>query len=108
VGRDGVHQEPRAADCGRGEPAVVGGSAVEAREQNLLSEEHFTVDGTLIQAWARPAASPASPVRPLLALVPGTRRVLLRDRVESKTDPDARLFKKATADKSVPSYQATR
>ncbi len=25
---------------------------VEAREHDLLSEEHFTVDGTLIQAWA--------------------------------------------------------
>lgn len=25
---------------------------VEAREEQLLSEEHFTVDGTLIQAWA--------------------------------------------------------
>jgi transposase len=25
---------------------------VEAREHKLLSEEHFTVDGTLIQAWA--------------------------------------------------------
>src|SRR5450755_89531 len=24
----------------------------QAREQDLLSEEHFTVDGTLIQAWA--------------------------------------------------------
>ena len=23
-----------------------------AREKNLLSEEHFSVDGTLIQAWA--------------------------------------------------------
>jgi hypothetical protein len=31
--------------------------------------------------------------------------VLLRDKVESKTDPEARLYKKATADKSVPSYQ---
>jgi hypothetical protein len=30
--------------------------------------------------------------------------VLLRDKVESKTDGDARLYKKATADKSVPSY----
>jgi hypothetical protein len=30
---------------------------------------------------------------------------LLRDKVESTTDPDARLYKKATADKSVPSYQ---
>jgi hypothetical protein len=25
---------------------------IEAREHELLSEEHFTVDGTLIQAWA--------------------------------------------------------
>ncbi len=24
----------------------------EAREQKLLSDEHFTVDGTLIEAWA--------------------------------------------------------
>ena len=31
--------------------------------------------------------------------------MLLRDQGESKTDPDARLYKKATADKSVPSYQ---
>ena len=30
--------------------------------------------------------------------------MLLRDQVESKTDPEARLYKKATADKSVPSY----
>jgi len=31
--------------------------------------------------------------------------VLLRDKVESSTDPDARLYKKATADKAVPCYQ---
>lgn len=29
----------------------------------------------------------------------------MRDKVESKTDPEARLYKKSTADKSVPSYQ---
>ena len=29
----------------------------------------------------------------------------MRDKVESTTDPDARLYKKATADKGVPSYQ---
>jgi hypothetical protein len=51
---------------------------VQARENNLLSEEHFAPYGG---------------------------EVLLRDKVESKTDPEARLFKKATADKSVPSYQ---
>jgi hypothetical protein len=31
--------------------------------------------------------------------------VLLRDKVEPTTDPDARLYKKASADKAVPSYQ---
>jgi hypothetical protein len=31
--------------------------------------------------------------------------VLLRDKVESTTDPDARLYKKASADKAVPGYQ---
>ena len=31
--------------------------------------------------------------------------LLLRDKGESATDPDARLYKKATADKSVPAYQ---
>ena len=25
-----------------------------ARERNLLSDEHFTVDGTLLEAWANP------------------------------------------------------
>ena len=29
----------------------------------------------------------------------------MRDKVESTTDPDARLYKKATADKAVPGYQ---
>src|SRR5664279_2151791 len=39
---------------------------VEAREHNLLSEEHFTVDGTLIQAWAaaRSFKEKADPPKP--------------------------------------------
>ena len=79
---------------------------VEAREGQLLSEEHFTVDGTLIQAWAaaRSFTDKADPPAP--GTGSGHRgEVLLRDKVESKTDPDARLYKKATADKAVPSYQ---
>ncbi|MHB8390911.1 MAG: transposase [Acidobacteriaceae bacterium] len=32
-------------------------------------------------------------------------KVILRDKVESTTDPEARLCKKASADKAVPSYQ---
>ena len=79
---------------------------VEARENNLLSEEHFTVDGTLIQAWAaaRSFEEKSDPPQPGEGSGCGGE-VLLRDKVESKTDPEARLFKKATADKSVPSYQ---
>ena len=79
---------------------------VEARENNLLSEEHFTVDGTLIQAWAaaRSFEEKSDPPKPGEGSGSGGE-VLLRDKVESTTDPEARLFKKATADKSVPSYQ---
>jgi transposase len=76
----------------------------QARAHDLLSEEHFTVDGTLIQAWAAARSFKEKSDPP----APGTGHkgeVLLRDRVESKTDPEARLYKKATADKSVPSYQ---
>ena len=79
---------------------------VQARENNLLSEEHFTVDGTLIQAWAaaRSFEEKSDPPKPGAGSGYGGE-VLLRDKVESTTDPEARLFKKATADKSVPSYQ---
>jgi transposase len=77
----------------------------EARAQDLLSEEHFTVDGTLIQAWAsarsfQPKADPPAP-----GAGSGSKgALLLRDKVESATDPEARLYKKSKADKSVPSY----
>ena len=79
---------------------------VEAREHDLLSEEHFTVDGTLMEAWAaarsfKPKSDPPAPGSGSGA----NGEVLLRDKVESTTDPEARLYKKASADKSVPSYQ---
>jgi transposase len=79
---------------------------MEAREKQLLSAEHFTVDGTLIQAWAasRSFTEKSDPPKP--GAGSGYQgEVLLRDKVESKTDPEARLYKKATADKAVPSYQ---
>jgi transposase len=78
----------------------------EAREHNLLSEEHFTVDGTLIQAWAAARSFKDKSDPPAPGSGSGHKgEVLLRDKVESKTDPDARLYKKAKADKAVPSYQ---
>jgi transposase len=78
----------------------------EAREHDLLSEEHFTVDGTLIQAWAGSQSFKGKPDPPKPGSGSGHQgAVLLRDKVKSSTDPDARLYKKACADKSVPSYQ---
>lgn len=79
---------------------------MEARERDLLSEEHFTVDGTLIQAWAaaRSFRDKSDPPAPGNGSGHGGE-VLLRDKVESATDPEARLYKKAAAAKAVPSYQ---
>ena len=79
---------------------------VEARAHDLLSEEHFTVDGTLIQAWAAARSFKEKSDPPAAGKGSGHKgAVLLRDKVESATDPDARLYKKATADKAVPAYQ---
>lgn len=78
----------------------------EARAHHLLSEEHFTVDGTLIQAWAAARSFQEKKDPPAPGAGSGHKgEVLLRDKVESTTDPEARLYKKATADKAVPAYQ---
>ena len=78
----------------------------EAREHDLLSEEHFTVDGTLIQAWASAQSFKDKKDPPAPGAGSGNKGAsLLRDRVESTTDADARLYKKAMPDKAVPSFQ---
>jgi hypothetical protein len=75
----------------------------QAGEQQLLSEEHFTVDGTLIEAWAsRKSFQPKDPP-PTQGTGWGGKK-LLRDTHESKTDPEARLYKKSTAGEARPSY----
>ncbi len=85
---------------------LLGAVVAEAREKDLLSAEHFAVDGTLIQAWAASRSFEEKSNPPARGKGSGhDGEVLLRDRVESKTDPEARLDKKCTADKSVPSYQ---
>lgn len=75
----------------------------QAQAKGLLSAEHFTVDGTLIRAWAsRKSFQPKDP--------PPTKgsgsggACLLRDTHESKTDVEARLYKKADGTPAVPSY----
>ncbi len=78
---------------------------VEAKEHDLLSEEHFTVDGTLMQAWAAARSFKEKSDPPAPGSGSGSKgAVLLRDKVDSTTDPDARLYKKSAADKSVPGY----
>ena len=75
----------------------------QARGHNLLSEEHFTVDGTLLQAWA--SRRSVVPKKDPPQRGTGARgRKLLRDTHESKTDPEARLFRKSGAVSAVPSY----
>jgi transposase len=75
----------------------------QARRQGLLSEEHFTVDGTLIRAWASRRSFQEKKDPPHRGS--GARgRKLLRDTHESSTDPEARLFKRSASGESVPSY----
>jgi transposase len=65
----------------------------QAGAAKLLSEEHFTVDGTLIEAWAnRRSFHPKDPEKIVGTGARGKK--LLRDQVESSTDPEARLYSK--------------
>jgi len=75
----------------------------QAEQQQLLSDEHFTVDGTLIQAWASRRSFAAKAPPPTQGT--GARgRKLLRDTHESQTDPEARLYRKSDSGPVVPSY----
>jgi transposase len=66
----------------------------QGREQGLLSDEHFTVDGTLLEAWASMKSFQKKKDPPERGS--GSEgRVLLRDTHESKTDPDAKLYRKS-------------
>src|SRR5262249_26893818 len=60
----------------------------QAREKDLLSDEHFTVDGTLLEAWASMKSFQKKEEPPERGS--GSEgKVLLRDTHESRTDPDA-------------------
>jgi len=73
----------------------------QARQRNLLSDEHFTVDATLLEAWAGmksfrrkdepPTSPPDDPGNPTIDFH-GERRSNATH--ESKTDPEARLARK--------------
>jgi transposase len=82
-----------------------------ARKRNLLSDEHFSVDGTLIQAWASQKSyrrkddddqPPASGGRNADADFHGEKRSNATH--ESKTDSEARLAKKGPGKEAKLSY----
>jgi transposase len=67
---------------------------LQARERDLLSDEHFTVDGTLLEAWASKKSYQKKASPPDQGS--GSRgEVLRRDTHECKTDPDAHLYRKS-------------
>ena len=82
-----------------------------ARAQRLLSDEHFTVDGTLIEAWASQKSfkkkgsdtgnSPDDPGNPTVDFK-GEKRS--NETHQSTTDSDARLYKKGTGHESKMCY----
>jgi transposase len=66
----------------------------QARDKELLSDEHFTVDGTLLEAWASKKSYVKKENPPTKGS--GSRgELLLRDTHECTTDPDARMFRKS-------------
>jgi transposase len=82
-----------------------------AEWQGLLSDEHFSVDGTLIEAWASMKSfvkkdgttpPPQDGGRNPTVNFKGEPRS--NDTHESSTDPEARLYKKSEGDKSQLAY----
>ena len=83
----------------------------EARRLNLLSDEHFTVDGTLIEAWASTAKSLRRKDGPPDAGGPDDRGMVnIRGERRSNathtsaTDPEAKLMRKGKGKESKLSY----
>jgi IS5 family transposase len=83
----------------------------QAAEAGLLSDEHFTVDGTLLEAWASlksfrrkdagPTPPPDDPSNPTVNFHGESRR---NDTHQSTTDPDARLARKGPGKEAKLSY----
>jgi transposase len=83
----------------------------QARAGALLSDEHFSVDGTLIEAWAsqksfqkkdqNQAPPPEDPGNPTVDFHGENRR---NDTHQSTTDPEARLARKSSGHESQLAY----
>ena len=86
--------------------AFLQGVVRQARRKRLLSDEHFTVDGTLLEAWAsqksfQPKDGPPSSDADF------HREKRSNKTHASRTDPDARLAKKGPGKEAKLSYQAS-
>jgi IS5 family transposase len=83
----------------------------QAREAGLMSDEHFTVDGTVLEAWASlksfqrkeagPTPPPDDPGNPTVNFHGETRT---NDTHQSTTDPDAQLYRKGKGNEAKLSY----
>jgi len=83
----------------------------QARERSLLSDEHFTVDGTLLEAWAsaksyqrKDAKNDVPPDDPGNATVDFRGEKRSNQTHESKTDPDAKMARKGKGKEAKLSY----
>jgi transposase len=91
--------------------AFFDGVLTHARAAGLLSDEHFTVDGTLLEAWASlksfrrkdeaPPPPPDDPGNPTVNFHGEARR---NDTHQSTTDPDAQLARKGQGKEAKLSY----
>jgi transposase len=91
--------------------AFFDGVLAQARAAGLLSDEHFTVDGTLLEAWASlksfrrkdagPTPPPDDPGNPTVNFHGEAR---CNDTHQSTTDPDARLARKGQGKEAKLSY----
>src|SRR4030095_8429707 len=83
----------------------------QARQRGLLSDEHFTVDGTLVEAWASLKSFKPTGTPPVPPDDPGNPTVNFHGERRSNathvstTDPDARLFRKGDAHEAKLYYQ---
>jgi hypothetical protein len=82
-----------------------------ARERSLLSDEHFTVDGTLLEAWASlkssrltDAKNVVPPDDPGNATVDFHGEKRSNETHQSKTDPDAKMALKGKGKEAKLSY----
>jgi hypothetical protein len=83
----------------------------QARERDLLSDEHFTVDGTLLEAWAsvksyqrKDAKDEVAPGDPGNATVDFHGEKRSNQTHASKTDPDAKMARKGKGKEAKLSY----